>query len=344
MKANPLNKKSRKLPAAKLFHKPAQSHGAGKGQNAPRHKDRRGKEKLGRGLSALFSSDPTLKRADLVASSASIVDLPVKQIIASKDQPRKYFNDEALAELADSIKQVGIIQPVIVRLSVDDADAVNPDYELIAGERRWRAAQLVGKKTIPAVIIGSNNEKIFEKMLIENIQREDLSPFEEATAYRVLMERKNLLQEQVARLVGKSRSHVANTLRLTKLPREVQSLLQAGQISFGIARALIGLDKKQMPAMLKTILENKLTVREVEHRVAAILAKKSPQSSLPRKGANHENDHRTSQNIRLVKELEAEFRKKLGCKVTIVPLKKNVGKLEIEYYSYDHLTQLTKKF
>ena len=212
---------------------------------------------LGKGLGSLI---PTTER--LQDSDAILRELPISEIVANTYQPRSHFDEEALVSLAASIRAVGVLQPILVRELGEDS------YELIAGERRWRAAKRAGLQTIPAIVRTAEDEGSLEQALVENLHREDLGALEEAAAYQQLIEEFKLTQDQVATRVGKSRSAVANTMRLLQLPTSIQRLLGEGQLSAGHARALLGTpDRAFQEKLAKAIVSEKLTVREVEDRV-----------------------------------------------------------------------------
>jgi ParB family chromosome partitioning protein len=212
---------------------------------------------LGKGLGSLI---PTTER--LQDSDAILRELPISEIVANMFQPRSHFDEEALVSLAASIRAVGVLQPILVRELGEDS------YELIAGERRWRAAKRAGLQTIPAIVRTAEDEGSLEQALVENLHREDLGALEEAAAYQQLIEEFKLTQDQVATRVGKSRSAVANTMRLLQLPTSIQRLLGEGQLSAGHARALLGTpDRAFQEKLAKATVSEKLTVREVEDRV-----------------------------------------------------------------------------
>lgn len=215
---------------------------------------------LGRGLDALISTE-----AIRPAASSSIGEIEIAKIHANPNQPRHDFNEEALQELADSIKELGVIQPITLRKESDD------NYMIIAGERRFRASQLAGKTTIPAYILNANDEDTMEMALIENIQREDLNPLEIALAYQQLIEQHNLSQEQLSKRVGKGRATIANFLRLLKLPGNIQVALKEKKIDMGHAKALLSLSSHadQIRIFNETI-KNGYSVREVEELVRNI--------------------------------------------------------------------------
>jgi ParB family chromosome partitioning protein len=214
---------------------------------------------LGKGLGALIPATERLEDAD-----AALRELPISEIKPNAFQPRGHFDEEALVSLADSIQVVGVLQPILVR-------QVGPqEFELIAGERRWRAARRAGLQTIPAIVRPTEDARSLEQALVENLHREDLSPLEEAAAYQQLVEQFGHTQEEVARRVGKSRSSVANTIRLLHLPPSIQRLLADGQITAGHARALLGTpDRLFRESLAREVVAEGLTVRDVEERVRA---------------------------------------------------------------------------
>jgi ParB family chromosome partitioning protein len=212
---------------------------------------------LGKGLGALIPATERLEDAD-----ATLRELPISEVSPNSYQPRSHFDEEALVSLAASIQAVGVLQPILVRQTGPQA------YELIAGERRWRAARRAGLQTVPAIVRPAEDVRSLEQALVENLHREDLTPLEEAAAYQQLVEEFGHTQEEVAQRVGKSRSSVANTLRLLHLPPSIQRLLAEGQISAGHARALLGSpDRLFQEELARAIVSEHLTVREVEDRV-----------------------------------------------------------------------------
>ena len=212
---------------------------------------------LGRGLDALISTE-----AVRTSGSSSIGEIEIGKIVANPNQPRRDFNEEALQELADSIKELGVIQPITLRKMDDDT------YQIIAGERRFRASQLAGKETIPAYILKADDEETMEMALIENIQREDLNPLEISLAYQQLIEQHNLSQEQLSKRVGKGRATVANFLRLLRLPATIQVALKERKIDMGHAKALLSLDSHaDQINLFHEIEKNGYSVREVEELV-----------------------------------------------------------------------------
>ncbi len=272
---------------------------------------------LGRGLNALLG-DP-----DLQPQGEGSVTLPISQVEPGLNQPRKRFDQEALADLAESIRIHGIIQPLTVRrLSTGY-------YQIIAGERRWRAAKLAGLTEVPAVIMEADDRKVMELGLIENLQREDLNPAEEARGYQTLMEEYGLTQEQVAQQMGKSRPAIANTLRLLALPEDIMKLVEEGQLSAGHARAILGAPTPAMQRQAaKKVVEGQLSVRQTEALIKA-LQKQAQEKPKP-----------AGEDLSLyLGELEKDLSGRLGRKVKIAHRGKR-GKIELEYYDSQDLEGL----
>jgi ParB family chromosome partitioning protein len=266
---------------------------------------------LGKGLGALLPSVPA------GATEKTYMDVALDQIVPNKYQPRTDFADEGLNELAQSIKSDGVIQPVIVRRS-------GSGYELIAGERRWRAAKKAGLKTIPAVIRDVSEFRTLEWALIENIQRQDLNPIEEATAYSSLIEDFHLTQEELAQRVGKDRSSVANYLRLLKLPAEIKERIQRNELTMGHARALISLEKaKDQLELANRIIADQLNVRQVENLIRA------------RKGPGKRKSGESAPQDPNVRAAQAKLQEHFGTKVII-----GSGKIEIYYENPDDLIRI----
>lgn len=252
--------------------------------------------------------------------------MKISDIEPNREQPRKVFDKEALEELADSIKQFGIIQPIVVQKKDDY-------YEIIAGERRWRAAKLAKVKKVPVVIKEYTKREVMEIALIENIQRRDLNPIEEAMAYKSLIDEYNLKQDELAKRVSKSRAAIANSMRLLKLVDEVQDMLVNQQISMGHARALLALDQEDLQLQAaKTVVERELSVRETEKLVKSIL--NPVQSKLPIPAAQDT----------VYETIESKLREKMGTKVSINHKKGGKGKIEIEYYSQEELERIIELF
>ena len=269
---------------------------------------------LGKGLGALLGDN--FSRDEAVTSS-----LPLSQIEPFSGQPRKHFDPEALAELAESIRQHGVIQPLTVR------KLSSGYYQIIAGERRWRAAKQAGLREVPVVIIEADDRKAMELAMIENLQREDLNPMEAAQGFQALMDQYNLTQEQVAQRVGKSRSAVANTLRLLGLAPAVRKLLEEDQISAGHARALLPLAGKAQAQAAQTVVDRDLSVRQTEQLVKRLQAQ--PREKAPQ----------AAPAVDYVAEAERDLSNKLGRACRIVHGKKK-GRLEIAYYGVDDLNAL----
>ncbi len=270
------------------------------------------KKGLGRGLSSLIGdADPHKTQSKISISS----------IIKNKYQPRKVFNKESLDDLTNSIKERGIIQPIIVRKSED----FNGKFEIIAGERRWLSAQNAGLHEIPAVIIEADNLKSLEFAIVENIQRKDLNPIEEAEGYQRLIDEFGYDQEKVAKFIAKSRAHITNSLRLLSLPKEVIQLIENDKLSQGHAKVLVGLPNAYLIA--KKIVNKKLSVRQVENLVK--IYKVSKKISLVNKDAN-------------MKFLEDSLKNRLGIRTFIKNKKNNSGTISFEYKDLDQLNRLVE--
>lgn len=273
---------------------------------------------LGRGLEALIPTDSD------VSDQSRFVDLPIDGIKPNPDQPRSRFDDEALNELAASINEVGVLQPIVVSRDEDGT------HFLIAGERRWRAARRAGMDTIPAVVRGATGETTLVEALVENVQRQDLTPLEEAHAYKQLLENTGMKQEQVAQRVGKSRSAVSNTLRLLQLPGTVQSLIDSGDLSAGHARALLGLEDEKYAAYLAEKASSEgWSVRQVEEAVRSRREMGAPTTA------------KSVTQVRPVEiiELEKRLADHLGSRVKI-NYKNKKGKVEIRFGSLEDLERI----
>tara|TARA_B100000780_G_scaffold181956_1_gene127681 strand:- start:333 stop:1181 length:849 start_codon:yes stop_codon:yes gene_type:complete len=268
------------------------------------------KKGLGRGLSSLIG-ETKLER--------DINKLPISSLLSNKFQPRKIFNEENLQDLANSIKERGIIQPIIVRKSADQ----NSKYEIIAGERRWVAAQKAGLHEVPVVITDADDLKSLEFAIVENVQRNDLTAIEEARGYQRLIDEFLYDQEKVAKFIGKSRSHIANFLRLLNLPEEVLKLIEAKNLSVGHAKILVGLNNAEFVA--KKIIEKNLSVRQAENFVKIFKIKKQSFKSL--KDPN-------------LKALEISIIEKTGLNILIKNKKNNTGTLVLEYKDLDQLNKI----
>ena len=277
------------------------------------------KEKgMGKGLGALLGDDFS---ADFTAPVAT---LPLSQIESCRNQPRRSFDPEKLEELAESIRQHGVIQPLTVR------KLSSGYYQIIAGERRWRAARMAGLEDIPAVVIEADDRTAMELAMIENLQREDLNPMEEAEGYRALVENYGMTQEQAAQRVGKSRSAVANALRLLDLEENLKVLVEDGNLSAGHARAILPLSPALRVQAVKTIMQSSLSVRQTEQLVKRLLAKEQEPEE-PVKKEPPEVDY--------VAEAERSLSSCLGRACRISRGRKK-GKIEIEYYDMDDLNDL----
>lgn len=273
---------------------------------------------LGRGLDALLG-DSTLH-----AQEGGSVTLPISQVEPGLNQPRKHFDEEALADLTESIQQHGVLQPLLVRRLASGC------YQIIAGERRWRAARQAGLYEVPAVVVEADDRKVMELGLIENLQREDLNPMEEAAGYRCLVQEYGLTQEEAAQRVSKSRPAVANAMRLLALPQEVQWLIEQGNLSAGHGRALLGLpDAAGQIALAEQVMNRKLSVRETEELVRRTLRERE-QENAPAK---------EDPMALYVRDAEKRLSAHLGRRVTIHPGKKK-GKLTLEYYDPQDLDRL----
>ena len=257
--------------------------------------------------------------------------IKISRITPRGDQPRKNFDENALQVLADSISIHGVIQPIVVR----EVGMLDDTYEIIAGERRWRAAKMAGLDEIPAVIMTGDELKIAEVALIENVQRKDLNPIEEAMAYKALIERFGLKQEEVAKQAGKSRSAVANMLRLLELPDEVLILVQNEKLSMGHARAILGLtDEEKMLLLAEMTVNKELSVREVEALVRKY-------NTVPEETVEVVEDNTAMQRRIYMKDLEDKARTKLGRKVKIIDTGKKKT-VELSFEDDDDLTNLLK--
>lgn len=274
---------------------------------------------LGRGLSALIGDEASgSQRGEPQKGSRTV---PVAFLRPNRFQPRKTFGADELNDLANSIREKGVLQPILVRPIKDEADA----YEIVAGERRWRAAQLANLHDVPIVIREMSDGESLELAIIENVQRADLNAVEEAAAYRELMERFSYTQDRVAQEVGKSRSHVANTLRLLKLPDSVQSMIRTGQLTAGHARTLIGVDDPE--AVARLIVDSALNVREAEQR-----SKGKPSKS--KEPVEKDAD---------TKALELSLSNMLGLKVQILDQGEKGGEIRISYKTLEQLDDLCRR-
>ena len=280
---------------------------------------------LGKGLDSLIKENKTAKHtapAKKEVVNAGPIIMKINDVEPNRDQPRKHFEEDALLELADSIKQFGILQPLIVQKR-------NDYYEIIAGERRWRAAKQAGIKEVPVIIKEYTDQEIVEISLIENIQRENLNPIEEAMAYKRLLEEFDLKQDEVAERVSKSRTAVTNSMRLLKLSERVQQMIVDDMISTGHARALLALDDEEQQYILANkIFDEKLSVRETEKLVKAL---KNPKKEVKVQKQEH---------MFVYDNLEEHLKNIIGTKVSVNPKANGKGKIEIEYYSEEELERI----
>ncbi|PKM57614.1 MAG: chromosome partitioning protein ParB [Firmicutes bacterium HGW-Firmicutes-3] len=280
------------------------------------------KRGLGQGLNALISDE--LEDEILDHGKGGSLNIRISNIEPNRDQPRKVFEEDALHELADSITQYGIIQPLIVAKK-------DKYYEIIAGERRWRAAKLAGLKEVPVIVKEYSDEMILEISLIENIQRENLNPIEEALAYQRLITEFSLKQDEIAEKVSKSRSAIANTLRLLNLGKEVQQMVIDEMISSGHARALLSIEDQNAQLDIATrVFDEKLSVRETEKLIKKYL---NPSQKVKKSLAISELDP-------IYKKIEDDVKRILGTKVSIIKKTEQLGKIEIEYYTKDELDRI----
>lgn len=274
------------------------------------------KRGLGRGLEALFDETPQVQETE------EITEISLDEIRQNPYQPRKTFDNKSLKELSESIKENGVFQPIIIRKSVNG-------YEIIAGERRFRASKLAKKKTIPAIIREFDEAQMMEVAVLENLQREDLTPLEEAQAYEMLQKNLGLTQAEVSKRLGKSRPYIANYLRLLTLPQKTKRLLQRGELSMGQARTLLGLkDKDSIDDLARKVVKNGITVRQLESLVAKLNEKeKKPKKKSIKKSA-------------FIRATESQLTDKFGTSVNITEGKKGNGHLAIDFASTDELNRI----
>lgn len=278
---------------------------------------------LGRGIDALFTSYEAMEEDS--KKNEQVEEIELDAIRPNPYQPRKHFEERALKELADSIKQNGVFQPIILRKSSVKG------YEIIAGERRVRASRLAGKKTIPAIIREFDEQAMIEIAILENLQREDLSPMEEAEAYQMLMDELNFTQLQVSERLGKSRSYVANYLRLLSLPEDVKVLVREGKLTMGQARTLLGLkNMRQVSELAERVVTEGITVRQLESVVQELTKQPEPQQNSKIKQTNKPS---------YIIDSEVRLMSKFGTAVQIVS-KGQRGKIEIEYLSDEDLNRI----
>ena len=270
---------------------------------------------LGKGLNALFADNA-------IDESEATVQLRIDEIEPNRGQPRKDFDEAALAELADSISQHGVLQPLLVRPLIEGG------YQLVAGERRWRASRMAGLTQVPVVIRQMSDQEMMELALIENLQREDLSPVEEAEGFQTLMNQYQLTQEEVARVVGKSRPAIANALRLLALPASVLDLVREGKLSAGHARTLLSFPEEEMERMGRLAVEQELSVRQLEQLAKTARGKKKKSAQTPKRDTFFD-------------EVEILLTQQLGRKIKVNGTKEK-GTIEISFYNKEELRGLAE--
>lgn len=292
---------------------------------------------LGKGLDSLIPTHSTSQKTTVkdakeekqqvkTVVKQEEIRIKITEIEPNREQPRKKFDEDALLELAESIKQFGVIQPLIVQKKGDY-------YEIIAGERRWRAAKIAGLKEVPVIIKNYTNQERVEISLIENIQREDLNPIEEAHAYKRLLNEFNLKQDEVAERVSKSRTAVTNSMRLLKLDDRVQQMVIDDMISTGHARALLSIEDKELQyTVANKIFDEKLSVRETEKLMKTIQLEKTEKKI----------DEKNTVNSLIYKDIEEKIKAILGTKVIVDHKSNNKGKIQIEYYSNEELERIVE--
>jgi ParB family transcriptional regulator, chromosome partitioning protein len=270
---------------------------------------------LGKGLDAIFSNVD-------IGSEETVQEIKIKELRPNPYQPRKIFQQEAIDELKQSILEHGILQPIIVRKSIRG-------YEIVVGERRFRAAKEAMLEKVPVVVRELSEQQMMELAVLENLQREDLTPIEEGTAYQTLMQKLDLTQEQVAKRLGKSRPHVANLIRLLSLPSKIQELISSGEISMGHGRALLGLrNKEKIPAVVEKIVKDGLNVRQLEYLIQEL-----------NDNVSRETKKEKPKKDVFIKEQESFLRERFGTPVHIKQ-SKNKGKIEIEFLSKEDLNRI----
>lgn len=282
---------------------------------------------LGRGLSALINSESLAAPQPIAEKGERIEQAPLADVVPSPYQPRKHFSEDQLTELVESIRERGIIQPLIVRM-------VGGKFELIAGERRWRAAQKVGLSTVPVIVRSASDREVLELALVENLQRADLNPLEESEAYALLINQFQLTQEEVAKRVGKNRASVANAIRLLSLPDSLRHYVSAGRLSVGHAKVILGLNSpEEMSLVGERVLKDQLTVRQTEKLVESLQTTK-PRRAKSAKSAGKPSTAEWS-------DLEKRIQRQLGTRVRLSGTA-STGKIELEFFSADELDRLLR--
>lgn len=290
------------------------------------------KKKLGKGLGSIIASSPTpvdVMEKAVIEDGERIIEINVDAIIPNPDQPRLHFNETAIEGLAESIKSVGLIEPIIVRKSKND----DTQYIVVAGERRLRAIKHLGELKIKGVVIEADEEKNFTIALIENIQRENLDPIEEAKAYRVLVSKFKLKQNEISARVGKERASVANTMRLLNLPEDIQEAVSEGTISTGHAKVLLSAKGNRQIQLFDQIIEEGLSVRALETILKEEKAADTPEDTTPGEAAKKKKKDAH------IKKMEEKLRSALGTKIEIKHAG-NKGRIEISYYSLDDFERI----
>lgn len=283
------------------------------------------KSGLGKGLDALFEDNNS-------ENNGGVLTLRISEVEPNKNQPRHAFDEESIANLAESIRENGLIQPIVVRKTA-------MGYQIIAGERRWRACRMLGMNEITAVVKEFNDEQVAKAALIENIQREDLNPIEEAAAYKDLMEKYDMTQEQLSKVVGKSRSSIANSVRMLDMPELIQNYLINGKLTIGQAKAIAAAkDEETMEQIARQASDGKLTVRGIEKLLAKLAEEEETQKQ----------EEAPDENIKKARnyctEMEIALREKLGRKVKISPVGDgSSGKITIDYIGIDDLAAIAEK-
>ncbi|MDP1736798.1 MAG: ParB/RepB/Spo0J family partition protein [Caulobacter sp.] len=285
-----------------------------------------GRRGLGRGLSALLGESDAENAAGSAAAAAGVREIPIELIQRNPNQPRRRFAEAEIAELADSIREKGVLQPVLVR----PAPGMAGEYQLVAGERRWRAAQQAGLRAMPALVRDLDDKQVLEIAIVENVQREDLGAIEESLSYRALIDRFGRTQEEVAQVVGKSRPHVANALRLLNLPAEVQTMLADGLLSAGHARALIG--SINPVALAQEVIDRGLNVRDTEALVKRGAPEKKSAPSATRRQAKVTDTLDLEESLSEVLGLAVDIRDQGG-----------KGELRIQYTTLEQLDDLCRR-
>lgn len=282
------------------------------------------KSGLGKGLDALFEDNNN-------ESVGGVLTLRISEVEPNKNQPRHSFDEESIANLAESIRENGLIQPIVVRKTA-------MGYQIIAGERRWRACRMLGMNEITAVVKEFDDEQVAKAALIENIQREDLNPIEEAAAYKDLMEKYEMTQEQLSKVVGKSRSSIANSVRMLDMPELIQNYLINGKLSIGQAKAIgAAKDEETMEQIARQASDGKLTVRGIEKLIAKMAEEESEEEP-------EQPDENTKKARNYCTEMEIALREKLGRKVKISPIGDgSSGKITIDYIGMDDLSAIAEK-